>query len=112
MSTTEEKKPPKVVHDTDYLAAFALFLAAHRHAQEAQRYNEMLAKLMGYDGPYAGCVTDAVWETSDKEPPVTLFNRALKNEGFTFNIPTDLTRIGALAAHTAEKPKQKKRGKK
>ena len=50
----------KTISRDDYLKAFALFTMARNHADEAERYNSVLANLLDVD--QYGHVADAIWE--------------------------------------------------
>ena len=63
----------KKVSRDDYLKALALFTMARHHSEEAERYNLVLAKMLGVD--QYGHLADEIWR--DAKPD---FDAALERE--------------------------------
>lgn len=62
----------------EYLTALALFTMAQSYAAKSRAFEKEMAVLLGYgsDDPYAGCVSDAVYDEAGS------FDAGLKSEGF------------------------------
>ena len=70
-----DKQPKRTISRSTYLQALGLFTLANKRAIESKVAEAELARLLGYgDDPYAGCVSDEIFEDRPK------FDQALARE--------------------------------